>query len=112
MVAEERERRAEPRSERRGRLRRVRRDYRDLAVVDRQLVLQFGEVPDLALALGSPVAAVEAQDERELTDQLGETDGLVLVIGKLEVRETATDDEVWMHGMSSQPRGRASASAK
>jgi hypothetical protein len=49
-------------------------------------------VPDLALALGSPVAAVEAQDERELTDQLGETDGLVLVIGKLEVREAATDD--------------------
>src|SRR4029453_1714181 len=77
MVAEKGECCAEPRAERGGHLRRVRRDHRHLAVVDREFVVQFGEVPDLALALRSPVAAVETQDERELTDQLGETDGLV-----------------------------------
>src|SRR5262245_6714235 len=98
MVAEKCEGGAEPRPECRRHLRRVRRDHRDLAVVDGKLILKRGEVPDLALALRSPVASVKAQDERELAGQLRKTDELVAVIGQLEVREAVTEGQLFMHG--------------
>src|SRR5262249_49648254 len=60
-----------------------------------------GEVPDLALALRSPVAAVEAQDQREFARQRRKPHGLLLVIGQLEIGETATDGEITSHGASS-----------
>ena len=66
VVAQECEGGAEPGAERRGDLGRVRRDHRELAVVDGEFVLELGQVPQLAPALRSPVPTVEAHDEREL----------------------------------------------
>jgi hypothetical protein len=68
-----------------------------MAVVDGELVLQLREVPDLHRALGSPVAAIEAEDERIAVGERGQGVRPAAMVGKLEVREPAADDEITTH---------------
>ena len=101
MIAQERKGGAESCAERRRDLGRVRRDHRELAVVDGEFVLELGQVPQLAPALRSPVPAVEAHDERELARERGEADRLGSMIGQLEIRELLADGQMWVHEISS-----------
>src|SRR5262249_15227082 len=97
-VTEEREARAEPGAERRRHRGRIDADRGEMAIVHVELVLEFRRVvPQLARALRSPVAAIEGQDERKLARERRDARGLAEMIGKLEVREPAADDEIGVH---------------
>jgi hypothetical protein len=102
VITQERERGAEARAERGGDLGRIGADNREVAVVDGQLVLQRREVPDLARALWSPVAAVEAQDERKAVGELGEPDRLAPVVRELQIGKATADDQIRSHVTSPQ----------
>ncbi len=71
VVAEKREGGIETGTERRENLGRVRADHGQLAVVDLQVILQIDETPNLARAFRSPIAAVEAQNERKAVGEFG-----------------------------------------
>ena len=97
VVAQERVRRAQAGPERRGDLRGIGADHREVAVVHVELALQVVQVPQLALALRSPVAPAEAQDERVPRRELGEPHRLQPVIGQFEIGKVTADDEVSTH---------------
>jgi hypothetical protein len=100
MVAEERDDGGpEPRAERGTDLGRIGAHDGEVAVVDLELGLESGEVPDLARALRSPIAPVEAHDERESLGELREPDGSAGMVRQLEVGELSTGDEIRSHGL-------------
>lgn len=100
VVAEERDDgRAEARAERGGDLGRVGADDGDVAIVDLEFGLEGYEVPDLARAFRSPVAPVEAHDERKPLGELREPDGGAGVIRQLEIGELSAGDEIGSHGL-------------
>ena len=74
VITEKCERRSESGSEGRTDFCRIRTDDRQLTVVDLQVLLQLREAPHLARAFRSPIAAVEAHDQRKATGQFGQRD--------------------------------------
>ena len=83
MIAEKGERGTQSGAKSSADFRGIGADYRKLAVVDLELILPLGEVPHLARAFWSPVAAVKTHDERKASRELGQFDKLVAVIRKL-----------------------------
>lgn len=71
VVAEKREGGIQSGAEGRIHLGRIRTDHGKLAVVDLQVFLQLVKAPNLARTFRSPIAAVEAQDERKAIGKLG-----------------------------------------
>ena len=51
-------------------IRRIDAAHGEMAIVHRQLFLQFNVMAQLHLAFGSPVATVKSQDEGKLADQI------------------------------------------
>ena len=80
VVAQERQGGAQANTKGVRDLGRIRTDDGEVAIVDPQLILQFHEVPHLARAFGSPVPAVETQDERKASGEFGEPDGLITMV--------------------------------
>ena len=76
---------------------RVSADHSEITVVHPQLILQVGEVPNLARAFWSPVSAIEAEDKRKALGELGEFDVLVAMIGEFQVWQAFANDEIWVH---------------
>jgi hypothetical protein len=70
VIAEKCERRSQSGSESRADFGRIRTDDRQLTVVDLQVFLQLIEAPNQARAFWSPIAAVEAHDQRKAFCQL------------------------------------------
>jgi len=100
VVAEERDDGSAEACAERGRdLGRIGADDGEMAVVDLELGLKGCEVPDLARALRSPVASVEAHDERKPLGELREPDGGISVIRKLEIGKSSAGDEIGSHGL-------------
>ena len=98
VVAKERDGgRAETCAEGGGDLGRIGADDGEVAIVDLELGLKGCEVPDLARALRSPVASVEAHDEREPLGELREPDGGTGVIRQLEIGKPSAGDEIGSH---------------
>ena len=83
-------------------LRAIGADHDQLAIIDFQLVLKFGQKTQLRLALGSPVTAVEIHHYRKPFGDLREPGDFSFVIGKLQIREAAT--YFLVHGFSPFPR--------
>jgi hypothetical protein len=100
VVAEERDDRgAQACAERGADLGRVGADDGDVGIVDLEFGLEGYEVPDLARALRSPVAPVEAHDERKPLGELREPDRGAGVIRQLEIGELSAGDEIGSHGL-------------
>jgi hypothetical protein len=89
---------AEAGAKRGGDLGRVSADEGDVAVVDLEFGLERCEVPDLARALRSPVAAVKAHDEGKPLRKLREPDEGARVIRQLQIGELSAVDEIGSHG--------------
>lgn len=70
LIAEEVKLGTEAGSERGINFRRIDADDRELTIVNRQFFLKFYVVAQLHLAFRSPVAAVEANDQREFARKL------------------------------------------
>jgi hypothetical protein len=100
VVAEERDDGCAEACAERGRdLGRIGADDGEVAIVDLELGLKGCEVPDLARALRSPVATVEAHNERKALGELREPDGGTGVIRQLEIGKSSAGDEVGSHGL-------------
>jgi hypothetical protein len=100
VVAEERDDgRAEACAERGGDLGRIGADNGEMAVVDLELGLKGNEVPNLARALRSPVASVEAHDERKPLGKLREAHGCTGVIRQLQIGKPSAGGEIGSHGL-------------
>jgi hypothetical protein len=97
VVAQERERGAQSGTERGGDLRSVGADHSDVAVVDIELALQLDQVPQLALALRSPVATVEGHDQGVPVGELAELHGFLPMIGQLEIGKGTADNQIRWH---------------
>jgi hypothetical protein len=97
VIAEKGERRGESGSEGRADFGWIRTDDRQLTVVDLQVLLQLIEAPNLARAFRSPIAAVEAYDQRKTLRQFRQGDRLMPMIRKRQVREPLAYDEIRMH---------------
>jgi hypothetical protein len=82
VITEECKGRPEPCSEGRADVWWIGTDNCKLTVVDLQVLLQFEEAPHLARAFRSPIAAVEAHDQRKTTGQFRQGDGLMPMIRK------------------------------
>jgi hypothetical protein len=70
LIAQERKTRAESGSESIVDFGRVDAHDRELAIVNRKLLLKFHKMAQLHLALPSPIAAIERKDEGKLSNQL------------------------------------------
>ncbi len=70
MVAEERKRCPESGAKGGANLWGISTDHREATVVHPQVILKLGEAPNLARAFWSPIAAIEAEDERKAVHQL------------------------------------------
>lgn len=70
VVAEKMKLRAETRFECGANFRRVNADHRELTIVHRQFLLKFYVMVQLHLAFGSPITAVERDDQREFSRNL------------------------------------------
>jgi hypothetical protein len=98
MIAEKGERSTQSGTEGGAHFRRIGTDNGELAVVDLELVLPLGEVPHLARAFWSPVATIEAHNERKASGKLGQLDRLVPVVREFQIRKAVAHDNVRMHG--------------
>ncbi len=72
-------------------------DNGQLTVVDLQILLQFDKAPQLPRAFRSPIAAVEAENQRKAARKFRERNRLLPMIGERQVRETLAHSEIGMH---------------
>src|SRR5262245_44667136 len=99
VVTQERDDRgAQASAKRGGDLGRVGADDGQMAIVDLELGLEGGEVPDLARALRSPVPPIKAHDQRKPLSKLRELDESTSVIRQFEIGELLAGDEIGAHG--------------
>lgn len=91
LIAEEMKLGAEAGPERGINFRRIDADDRELTIVNRQFFLKFYVVAQLHLAFGSPVAAIEADDQREFARKLRKFHRLPLMVLQLDIGKAFTD---------------------
>ena len=98
LIAQKRKRGSQTRPESRITLGAIGRDHGELAIIDLELLLVFGQETQLRLAFGSPVTAVEIHHYRKPFGDLREPDGFSFVVGKLQIREATA--YFLVHGFS------------
>src|ERR1041385_1575864 len=69
LIAQERKTRPQPGTKRVVHFRRIHAHDRELAIVNRELLLKFNIMAQLHLTLSSPVAPIKRQDERKFSDE-------------------------------------------
>jgi hypothetical protein len=94
LIAEERKTRPQPGTKCVVHFRRIHTDDRKLAIVNRELFLQFNIMAQLHLALSSPVAAVKRKNKRKLSNESRKAYLLPVLVRQFYIGKTRANFQV------------------